>query len=90
MGSSGEIGRAGEAGGRVELYVMEDPECMELAVEGFWVMIKGQTNKGNVIKGVYYRPPCQDDDTNVLLFKKVRDTSKSTTLVLVGEFTCTV
>ena len=64
---------------------------MELAVgdgtvESLWVRLKGQTNKVDVIVGVYYRPPSQDGDTDKLFFKKLRDASKSSALVLMGEF----
>lgn len=40
-----------------------------------------------VIVGVFYWPPSWDD--NKLVFKEPRDTSESTTLVLMGEFTLT-
>ena len=36
--------------------------------------------------GVYYRPPGQDDDTHELFFEEPRDTSRSTALVLMGDF----
>ncbi|XP_030920994.1 zinc finger SWIM domain-containing protein 6-like, partial [Geospiza fortis] len=35
---------------------------------------------------VYYRPPSQDNDADELFFKEQRDTSKSTTLVLMEDF----
>ena len=51
--------------------------CTELAagndmVESLWVRIKGQANKVDIAVGVYDRPPCQDDNTNDLLFKELR------------------
>lgn len=36
--------------------------------------------------GTDYRPPSQDDDTNELFLKELRDASKSTALVLTGDF----
>lgn len=32
------------------------------------------------------RPPSQNDDTNELFFKELRETSRSTALVLMGDF----
>lgn len=53
------------------LYVTEGLSCMELAVscfsdmvESFWVRIKGQANKVDVVVGVYYNPHGQDDNTD--------------------------
>lgn len=54
-------------------------------VESLCVRIKGQANKGDVTVGVYYRPPRQDDDTDELFFKDLRDTSRSAALVLMGD-----
>lgn len=55
-------------------------------VKSLWVRIKGQTNIADVIVGVYYRPPIQNGDADELFFKEIRDTSKLTTLVLMGDF----
>lgn len=73
------------------LCVMERLDCIEIAagndtVESLWVMIKRQASKVDVIVEVYYRPPSQDDRTSELIFKKLRGSSRSTTLVLVGDF----
>ncbi|KAJ7417868.1 hypothetical protein WISP_62321 [Willisornis vidua] len=38
------------------------------------------------LQGVCYRPPSHDEDADELFFKELRDTSKSTALVLVGDF----
>lgn len=42
--------------------------------------IKGQINNEDVIVGVSCRPPIQSDDTDELLFEKLMDTSKSTSV----------
>ena len=55
-------------------------------VESLWIRIKGQANKGDIIVGVFYRPPCQDDDTDELFFKELRETSKLVVLVLTSTF----
>lgn len=55
-------------------------------LENPWVEMKEQTNKADVVVGVYYRPPSQDDSTAEPLFKELRDTSKSASLLLMGDF----
>lgn len=72
-------------------YVREDLGCMDLTdgsdtLENPWVEMKEQTNKADVVVGVYYRPPSQDDSTAEPLFKELRDTSKSASLLLMGDF----
>lgn len=63
--------------------------CTELAigddniVESLRVRIKGQKSKADVTVEIYYRPPCQDDNTDELFFN---DTSRSATLVLMSDF----
>lgn len=89
-GSSGGIGRAGEAE-RLALYVMEGLGWMVLTagngmVKSLWVRIKGQTSNADVIVGVYSRPPIQNSGAGELFFKKLRDICKLTTLVLMGDF----
>ena len=55
-------------------------------VESLWVRIKGQANKRDVFVGVYCRPPSQENNADELFFKELRDTSRSATLVLMGDF----
>ncbi|KAJ7426117.1 mitochondrial fission process protein 1 [Willisornis vidua] len=86
--------RQGRRGRGVALYVTEGLECMELTagngtVESLWGRMKRQTNNVDVTVGVYYRPPSQDNDTNKIFFEELRDTSKSTALVLMGDFNLT-
>lgn len=50
-------------------------------VESLWVRIKGQTKAVRVIMGDPPRPP-----RTMTLSKKLRDTSKSTPFLLMGEF----
>lgn len=51
-----------------------------------WVRTKDEANKAPVTVGVCYRPLSQDDDVEELFFKELRDTSRSSTLVLKGDF----
>lgn len=47
------------------------------------------TNISDVIVGVDYRSPSQDDNTNEIFFKELRDTSRSAIFVLMGDFNVT-
>ena len=58
----------GRRGGGVALYVSDQLECMELRLgmdeeptKSLWVRIKGRAGTGNIIVGVCYRPPDQED-----------------------------
>ncbi|GAB0186949.1 hypothetical protein GRJ2_001160200 [Grus japonensis] len=80
-----------ERWGGIVLYVTEGLDCTELSVgndtvESLWVRIKGQANKGDVVVEVYYRPHSQNDTTYELFFRELRDASRSTALVLMGDF----
>ncbi|KAJ7419281.1 hypothetical protein BTVI_26056 [Pitangus sulphuratus] len=55
-------------------------------IESLCVRIKGRTNNADVIVGVYYRSPRQDDDTDELFLEELKNTPKSTALVLMGDF----
>ena len=59
-------------------------DCTLLAVdhdtvESLWVRMKGKAKKADV--GVYYEPPNQDDNTDQLFYKELRDLSRSAVLV---------
>lgn len=73
------------------LFVIEGLECVELAVgdgavESLWIRIKGQKSNVGTIVRVFYRLPSQDNDVNKLFYEELRDTPKSTALVLRGDF----
>ncbi|GAB0205778.1 hypothetical protein GRJ2_003043400 [Grus japonensis] len=48
--------------------------------------MKGKANKADVVVGVYYRPPSQENDTDELFYKELRDISRSAAPVLMGDF----
>ena len=80
-------------GGEVTLYVREQLECTELClgadeggVESLWVRIKGQPHMGDVIVGVYYRPPDQEEEVHEAFYKQLKAASQSQGLVLMGDF----
>jgi len=79
-------------GGGVTLYVREQPECIELClgadeeeVESLWVRIKGQAHMGDIIVGVYYRPPDQDEEGDEACYRQLKVASQSQALVLIGD-----
>ncbi|XP_075302833.1 uncharacterized protein LOC142365677 isoform X1 [Opisthocomus hoazin] len=79
-------------GGGVVLYVREQLECIELClgedeerVESLWVRIKGQPHVGDVIVGVYYRPPDQEEEVDEAFYRQLQAASQSQALVLMGD-----
>jgi len=64
----------------VALNVRKGLDCMANAVaddtvESLWVRMKGKANEVGVLVGVFYQPASQDEDTNELFYKELRDTS---------------
>ncbi|KAK4820905.1 hypothetical protein QYF61_008137 [Mycteria americana] len=79
--------RRGRRGGGVALYVRECLDSLELD-DGWslWVRIRGKANKADIVVGVCYRPPNQDEETDELFYKQLGEASRSLALVLVGDF----
>ncbi|KAK4810956.1 hypothetical protein QYF61_013364, partial [Mycteria americana] len=83
--------RRGRRGGGVALYVRECLDSLELddgddRVDCLWVRIRGKANKADIVVGVCYRPPNQDEETDELFYKQLGEASRSLALVLVGDF----
>ncbi|KAK4822905.1 hypothetical protein QYF61_023268 [Mycteria americana] len=83
--------RRGRRGGGVALYVRECLDSLELddgddRVECLWVRIRGKANKADIVVGVCYRPPNQDEEADELFYKQLGEASRSLALVLVGDF----
>ncbi|KAK4827614.1 LOW QUALITY PROTEIN: hypothetical protein QYF61_019539 [Mycteria americana] len=83
--------RRGRRGGGVALYVRECLDSLEVndgddRVECLWVRIRGKANKADIVVGVCYRPPNQDEETDELFYKQLGEASRSLALVLVGDF----
>ena len=62
-------------------------ECIELGVgadeervESLWIRIKGQTHTSDVIVGVYYRPPDQEEEVDEAFQKQLQAASQSQAL----------
>ncbi|KAJ7410343.1 hypothetical protein WISP_109099 [Willisornis vidua] len=83
--------RQDRRGGAVALYVREFLDSVELEVinnkvECLWTRIRGKANKADILVGVSYRPPNQDDEGSEQFYKHLADVSRLAPLVLVGDF----
>ncbi|KAK4820464.1 hypothetical protein QYF61_027746, partial [Mycteria americana] len=70
---------------------MECFNCLELddgddRVECLWVRMRGKANKADILLGVCYRPPNQDEEADEAFYKQLGEVSQSLALVLVGDF----
>lgn len=68
--------RRGRQGREVALWVKVGLDCTVLAaggdtVESLRVRIRGKANKADIVVGVCYRSPSQDDGTDVLVYKEL-------------------
>ncbi|KAK4830875.1 LOW QUALITY PROTEIN: hypothetical protein QYF61_013804 [Mycteria americana] len=85
--------KRGRRGGGVALYVRECLDSLELndgdgddRVECLWVRIRGKANKADIVVGVCYRPPNQDEEADEIVYKQLGEVSRSLALVLVRDF----
>ncbi|GAB0205799.1 hypothetical protein GRJ2_003045500 [Grus japonensis] len=85
--------RQGRQGRAVALYINGQLECMELHLgmdeeptESLWVRIKGKAGAGDIIAGLFYRPPDQGDRADEALYRQIGAASRSQALVLMGDF----
>ncbi|KAJ7398468.1 hypothetical protein BTVI_124379 [Pitangus sulphuratus] len=88
ISSSEGTDKEGEA---VALNLRECFDCLELKdsddqVECLWVRISGKANKANILVGVCYRPPNQDEEADEIFYKQLPDASRLPALILVGDF----
>jgi len=75
----------------VALYVRDCFDCIELnncddKVECLWVKMRGKANKADILLGVCYRPPSQDEEADQVFYKWLAEVSQSLALVLMGDF----
>jgi len=73
------------------LYVRDCLDCIELddcddKVECLWVKMRGKANKADILLGVSYRPPYQDEEIDELFCNRLAEVSQSLALVLMGDF----
>ncbi|RMC06534.1 hypothetical protein DUI87_15971 [Hirundo rustica rustica] len=83
--------RKGRRGGGVALYIKKafdviGIESKEDGVEYPWVRIKGKANQADILLGVCYCPPNQEEEVDNLFYKQLGNVSGSSALVLVGDF----
>ncbi|TRZ10882.1 hypothetical protein HGM15179_016231 [Zosterops borbonicus] len=83
--------RKGRRGGGVALYIKKafdatDLETNEDGVESLWVRIKGKAIKADILLGVCYRPPNQEEEMDNLFYKQLENVSGSSVLVFAGDF----
>ncbi|TRZ18418.1 hypothetical protein HGM15179_008659 [Zosterops borbonicus] len=83
--------RKGRRGGGVALYIKKNFDALGIeinadGVECLWVRIKGRANKADILLGVCYHPPKQEEEVDNLFYKQLENISGSSALVLVGDF----
>ena len=86
-----KTGKQGRKDGGVALYAKKNCECLEInvgdyRVESLWVRIKEKANKTNIIMGVCYRPPNQDEAVDKILYTQLGEVLQSLPLGLMGDF----
>ncbi|CAM2116169.1 unnamed protein product [Caretta caretta] len=85
--------RQEKKGGGVALCVREQHDCSVLQygtgkkpVESLWVKFRGENNKGDVMVGICYRSPDQEDEVDEAFFGQLIEVSRSQALLLMGDF----
>jgi len=80
-------------GGGFALYVREKLEWIELClgadeerVDSLRVRIKGQVHVDDIVVGVYYRPPDQEEEVDEAFYRQLNVALQSQALVLMGYF----
>ena len=74
------------------LYVKECFEITELLtgdnkVESLWVKIGGRVDKADILVGVCYRPPNQDEETDEMFYEQLAEATRSPALSSWGTST---
>jgi len=85
--------RKGRRGAGITLYIKKWTEYEELSmknsheqVESLWERTRERSNKGNLVVGVYYKLPDQGEPTDEAFFLQLRETLRSQSLILLGDF----
>jgi len=55
-------------------------------VEYVWVKMRGKAKQADILLGVCYRPPNQDEEADEVFYKRLAEVSQSLAPVLVGDF----
>jgi len=48
--------------------------------------MRGKANKADILLGVCYRPPNQDEEVDEAFYKRLAEVSQSLALILMGDF----
>ncbi|TRZ07701.1 hypothetical protein HGM15179_019408 [Zosterops borbonicus] len=88
--SSEETGK-GEGVVGMAVYIRKAFDAIDIItsdneVECLWVRIKGKANKADILLGVCYHPPDQEEEVDNLFYKQLENVPGSPALVLVGDF----
>ena len=83
--------RRGRKCGGVALYIKEYFDVEELGVgndkvECLWIRIGGKACRGDILVGVCYRPPNQDEEMDEAFCEQLAEVVRLPALVLVGDF----
>jgi len=84
--------RRGKRGDGVALYVRNCFNCIEFndcddEVEFLWIKTRAKDSKTDILLGVCYQPPKQDEEADEVFYKRLPEASQLLALVLVGDFT---
>ena len=68
--------RQGRRGGGVALYVKECFEVTDVMggddrAESLWIKIRGRADKADILVGICYRPPNQDEETDEVFYEQL-------------------
>ena len=83
--------RRGRKGGGVSLYIkeffdVEEPGVGNDKVECLWKRLRGKACRGDILVGVCYRPPHQDEEMGEAFCEQLAKVTRSPALVLTGDF----
>ena len=77
----------------IAAYDKKRTDCKELPlrnsqahVGSLWVKTRDETNKRQLVVGVYYRPPNQGEPVGVTFFLQLQELLCSQTLIPLGDF----
>ena len=65
---------------------VEDLRVGNDKVECLWVRIRGKACRGDILVGVCYRPPNQDEEMDEAFCEQLAEVAQSSALILVGDF----
>jgi len=90
MAVSSSAGIGEERGDGVMPYVRDCFDCIELddcddKVKRLWVKTRGKANEADILLGVCYRSPNQDEEVDDIFYKRLAEVSQSLALVLMGD-----